>query len=95
MCAVALATSWGGYLRGSEVLSLKWKDIALPGDIRLNQSTSPLAGVNVPMSTYKTSPFLFTPRGSEGHCMTIVTRCRHILFVSPVDGRLSRRCSTI
>ena len=46
-CAMAIAIAWAGYLRGNEVLNLKWKDIGLAGDPRLTGLSNAVAGINI------------------------------------------------
>ena len=46
-CAMVLALAWAGYLRGKEVLKLRWIDIGLPGDPHLAGISDTTAGVNI------------------------------------------------
>ena len=57
VAAVALAVSWAGYLRASEVLSSQWENVALPGDIRLSQFRPNIGGISVLIA--KTGPCQF------------------------------------
>ena len=57
--AVALALSWAGYLRASEVLSLAWDNVALPRDVRIAHLGPNSAEVNIVNA--KTGPLQFVP----------------------------------
>ena len=67
--AAALAVAWAAYLRISEVMALRWDDIALPGDFRLSDVPGTVAGLNIRESKTGSNQFVLL---SDSHVVRLL-----------------------
>ena len=83
--AVALGVGWAAYLRISEVMRLRWSDIALPGDFRLNDVSGHVCGINIKVAKTGTNQFVLI---SDEHITTLLQQ--YHASQADADSKLSR-----